>query len=275
MTRDAELSAQDWVALVRNGLPSETDIGVLQGVVRQAVSALYLFTPTQYREGALVEFADFLLERARSAASRAVTTSSPCSGPSSASPAADSQLATVEAALRGTEVPEGLTIDADLRWSLVHRLVATGRAAPELIDEEFERDRTASGERQAAAARAAVPDGGGERQCVAGSRRLRRITERLARCDGRWPEHCLTTPSSTDASIDRYFAMLDEIWRTRTNDTAQSLVVGLYPGFLVEQAIIDRTDEYLATHDAPPALRRLLLEGADGVRRSLKAQLSY
>ena len=49
MTRDAELSARDLVALVRSGLPHETDIGVLQVVVRQAISALYLFTPGEQR----------------------------------------------------------------------------------------------------------------------------------------------------------------------------------------------------------------------------------
>ena len=273
MTRDAELSAQDWVALVRNGLPSETDIGVLQGIVRQAVSALYLFTPTQYREGALVEFADFLLERAGSAAAgsdhqlalfRAFVSIA----------RTDSQLATVEAALGGTEVPEGLTIDADLRWSLVHRLVATGRATPELIDEEFERDRTASGERQAAAARAAVPTEEAKDNAWRAAVESDELPNALlgATVAG------MNTPDHAELNrrlIDRYFAMLEDIWRTRTNDTAQNLVVGLYPGFLVEQGIIDRTEQYLATHDAPPALRRLLLEGADGVRRSLKAQLSY
>ena len=44
MTRDAEMPARDYVALVRSGLAPETDIGVLQSLIRQAVSALYLFT---------------------------------------------------------------------------------------------------------------------------------------------------------------------------------------------------------------------------------------
>ncbi|MFL6286939.1 MAG: aminopeptidase N, partial [Actinomycetes bacterium] len=273
MTRDAELSARDWVALVRNGLPSETDIGVLQGVVRQAISALYLFTPTQYREEALVEFADFLLERGRSAAAGSDHQLALFRGFVSIARTGP-QLATVEAALGGSEVPEGLTIDADLRWSLVHRLVATGRAAPELIDEEFERDRTASGERQAAAARAAVPTEEAKDNAWRAAVESDELPNALlgATVAG------LNTPDHAELNrrlIDRYFAMLDDIWRTRTNDTAQNLVVGLYPGFLVEQEIIDRTEEYLATHDAPPALRRLLVEGADGVRRSLKAQLSY
>ena len=273
MTRDAELSARDWVTLVRSGLPHETDIGVLQGIVRQAVSALYLFTPVDEREAALVDFAAFLLEQARAVASgsdhqlalfRAFVSIA----------RTDTQLSDVERTLDGSEVLDGLTIDADLRWSLVHRLVATGRAPVDLVDEEFERDRTASGERQAASARAAVP-----------TAEAKDLAWRAAVESDELPNALLSATiaglNSADHSelnrrlVDRYFAMLEKVWRTRTNDTAQSLVVGLFPGFLVEQEIIDRTEQYLADHDAPPALRRLLLEGADGVRRSLKAQGAY
>jgi aminopeptidase N len=273
MTRDAELSARDWVALVRSGLPRETDIGVLQGIVRQAVSALYLFTPTEHREPALIDFAEFLMGQARAAAPgsdqqlalyRAFVSIARTS----------SQLAAVEDTLRGTRVPEGLTIDADLRWTLVHRLVATGRMSPDLIDEEFERDRTASGERQAAAAKAAVPTEAAKQEAWRAAVDSDELPNALlgATVAG------LNTPDHAELNrslVDRYFAMLDGVWRTRTNDTAQNLVVGLYPGFLVEQAIIDRTEQYLAQHETPPALRRLLLEAADGVRRSLKAQQAY
>jgi aminopeptidase N len=180
----------------------------------------------------------------------------------------------VESALNGSDVPTGLTIDADLRWSLVQRLVATGRARVDLIDEEFERDRTASGERQAAAARAAVP-----------SESAKDAAWRAAVDSDELPNALLgatiaglNSPDHAELNrrlVDRYFAMLEGVWRTRTNDTAQSLVVGLYPGFLVEQDTIDRTESYLAAHDSPPALRRLLMEGADGVRRSLRAQAAY
>ena len=274
MTRDAELSARDWVSLVRSGLPNESDIGVLQGVVRQSVSALYLFTPAEQREAALVDFADYLETQARGAA--------PGSDHQLALFRAfvgiartDGQLAVVEATLDGAEASlQGLTVDADLRWSLVHRLVATGRRPVELVDEEFERDRTASGERQAAAARAAEPTEAAKDLAWRMTVEADELPNALlgATISG------LNTPDHAELNrrlVDRYFAMLDEVWRSRTNDTAQNLVVGLYPSFLVEQQTVDKTTEYLATHDTPPALRRLLVEGSDGVRRSLKAQASY
>ena len=156
----------------------------------------------------------------------------------------------------------------------MHRLVATGRRPADLVDEEFERDRTASGERQAAAARAAEPTAEAKDLAWRTTVESDELPNALlgATIAG------LNTPDHAELNrrlVDRYFRMLDDVWRTRTNDTAQNLVVGLYPSFLVEQSIIDRTTEYLATHDTPPALRRLLLEGADGVRRSLKAQSAY
>jgi aminopeptidase N len=273
MTRDAELSARDWVALVRSGLPHETDIGVLQGVVRQAVTALYLYTPKGDREASLVEFADYLYERAIEAPAggddqlalfRAFVSVS----------RTDGQLSVVERALRDAEAPEGLTLDADLRWSLVHRLVATGRAGVDLIDAEFDRDHTASGERQAAAARAAVPT----EEAKDAAWRAAVESDELPNALLGATVAGLNSPDHAELNrrlVDRYFDALEEIWRTRTNDTAQSLVVGLYPGFLVEQETADRTDQYVASNDTAPALRRLLLEGADGVRRSIRAQKAY
>ena len=72
--------------------------------------------------------------------------------------------------------------------------------------------------------------------------------------------------------IDRYFAALPEVWTTRTNETAQTIVLGLYPGTLVEQATLDVTDRFLARDDIPAGARRLVNEGRDGVERSLRCQ---
>jgi aminopeptidase N len=273
MTRDAELSARHWVGLVKSGLPHESDIGVLQGVVRQATSAMYLFTPGDHREAALVDFADFLLARCRAEApggDHQLALFRSFVGLART----DQQLAVVESALTGTDVPVGLTVDADLRWALVQRLVSTGRRPVDLVEDELERDRTASGERQAAAAQALEPS----EAAMDRAWQLAVESDELPNALLGATVAGLNTPDHAQLYrrfVDRYFDMLEPVWRNRTNDTAQNLVVGLYPSFVVEQQIVDRTTEYLATHDTPPALRRLLVEGADGVRRSLKAQSAY
>ena len=270
MTRDAELSARDWVSLVRSGLPHETDIGVLQGVVRQAVSALYLFTPASDREDALAAFAGHLQEQAEAApagSDRQLALFRAFVGVART----DAQLDAVAKTLADGPDLDGLTLDADLRWSLVHRLVATGRFGTAAIDAEFERDRTASGERQAAAARAALPtveDKDRAWRAAVESDDLPNALLNATVAGLNTPDHA----ELNRALLDRYFAAIEDVWRTRTNESAQTIVNGLFPSFLVEQEIIDRTEAHLAANDSPPALRRLLLEGADGVRRSLRAQ---
>ena len=60
--------------------------------------------------------------------------------------------------LDGTEPLDGLAIDTDLRWHLLHQLVAAGKADEPRSTASSTRDDTATGRRQAAAALAARPD---------------------------------------------------------------------------------------------------------------------
>jgi aminopeptidase N len=51
-------------------------------------------------------------------------------------------------------------------------------------------------------------------------------------------------------------------------------VIGLYPHWDVSEAGVAAADAFLAAPEAevPPALRRLVLEGQAGVKRSLRAR---
>ena len=157
MTRDAELPAQQFVALVKAGLGAETDIGMTQTITRQAISALTLFTKPANRDAGLADFADFLWELAAKAEAgsdhQLAFTKLFLSIART-----DAQLANVATLLSGEQRLVGLVIDPDLRWALLQRLVAMGRADDEAIDRELDRDMTASGQRQAAAARALRPN---------------------------------------------------------------------------------------------------------------------
>jgi aminopeptidase N len=79
--------------------------------------------------------------------------------------------------------------------------------------------------------------------------------------------------------VDRYFAALEPVWASRTNEIAQGIVVGLYPTLLagLEETtgidVLARTDAWLDDlGDRTPALRRLVVEARDGVRRAIEAQ---
>lgn len=62
--------------------------------------------------------------------------------------------------LDGQDVPAGLVIDAELRWSLVIRLAALGELSGADIDAELDRDKCTSGVLHATRARAGLPTAG-------------------------------------------------------------------------------------------------------------------
>jgi aminopeptidase N len=184
----------------------------------------------------------------------------------------DEHLEMVQAILDGTTVLEGLTVDTDLRWHLLHHLVAAGKADADVIDREVARDDTATGRRQAAAALAARPDADAKREAWSS------ILD-----DDTLPNAVQTAiiGGFADASqtellrpyVGPYFDSLRSVWSDRTNETAQNIVIGLFPTMLAEQATVDAADAWLAANeDATPALRRLVIESRDGVARALRAQ---
>ena len=71
--------------------------------------------------------------------------------------------------------------------------------------------------------------------------------------------------------VERYFAVVDEVWARRSSEQAQPMVQGLFPSWAVEPATVEAADAWLAG-DHPPALRRLVTEGRAGVVRALAAR---
>ena len=191
MTREAELKARDFVALVAAGVHAETEVGVAQRLLLQAQTALSSYADPDWAcSDGWPPFADRLLELARGA-----------------EPGSDHQLAYVNAlctsvlsprhaavlaALLDTDPAElglaGLVVDTDLRWRIVTALAAAGDVdadGPEtpFIDAEVERDPTAAGKRNAAAGRGGAPAarGQGQRRGSRSSRTTRCPTSPPAR----------------------------------------------------------------------------------------------
>ena len=184
----------------------------------------------------------------------------------------DDQLNHVRAMLDGSAPVDGLTIDTDLRWHLLHQLVAAGKADDSEIDRELDRDDTATGRRQAAATLAARPRPEAKEEAwssVMDNDDLpNSIQTAVIGGFARDGQQDLLRPF-----VERYFASLIDVWSARTNETAQSVVIGLFPTLLAEQSTVDVADAWLeGQRGAAPALRRLVVEARDGVARSLHAQ---
>ena len=279
MTREAEIKARDFVALVAAGVDAETEVGVAQRLLLQAQTALNSYAdPGWARSDGWPVFADRLLELARGA-----------------EPGSDHQLAYVNAlctsvlsprhtavlaALLDTDPAElgldGLVVDTDLRWRIDTALAASGDVdndGPDtpFISAEIDRDPTAAGKRHAAQASAARPQAAVKEaawQQVIEDDTLPNITARSIIAGFTSPgQEALLQPFTA-----RYFEAIPGVWERRSSEVAQTVVIGLYPSWDISQAGLDAADAFLADPDVPPALRRLVLEGRAGVERALRAR---
>jgi aminopeptidase N len=269
MTRDAEVSTGDFLDLVISGIEKESDVGVVQGVLRQLKAAIDQFAAASNRPAYVGRIAAALLEFARRAEpgsdhqlafTRSFITSATTA----------EELAILQGLLDGSVIWPGLAVDTDLRWTLIQRLVTVGVFGDAEIDAELVRDDTATGRRQAAFARAARPTAEAKAQAwtdIVERSDLPNAIQESTIGGFVHPDHVeLLLPYR-----DKYFAALGELWKTRTNETATNITVGLYPFLLVDDTTLALTDAALAG-DLGATPKRLLSEGRDGVERAARAR---
>ncbi|MFE7664985.1 aminopeptidase N [Streptomyces celluloflavus] len=270
MTRDGELATRDYLALVLSGIGKETDIGVVQSLHRQVKLALDLYAAPDRRESGLATWTDAALEHLR-AARPGSDHQLAWARAFAATARTDAQLDLLQGLLDGTEVLDGLAVDTELRWSLVQRLAATGRADEAAIAAELARDRTAAGERHAATARAARPTAEAKAEtwaAVVESDELpNSVQEAVIGGFVQSDQRELLAPYTA-----KYFDAVKAVWDARSHEMAQQVAVGLYPALQVSQETLDATDAWLAAAEPSAALRRLVTESRAGVERALKAR---
>jgi len=278
MTRQAELKARDFVALVQRGIAAETEVGVVQRLLMQAATALASYSePSWANERGWPDFANRLLELAREAEAGSDHQLAFVNALSSAqlSPWHTEVLTELLDADPASVGLDGLVVDTDLRWRIVHALAAAGEIDSDgvespFIDAEARRDATAAGARQAAAARAARPQAEVKEQVwetVVHDDTVPNVTARAV-IGGFAP---LGQSDLLAPYVARYFAEVPQVWGRRSSEVAQTVVVGLYPSWAVTEDAVAAADDFLAG-EHPPALRRLIVEGRAGIVRSLKAR---
>jgi aminopeptidase N len=271
MAGQAELSVPALVAIVAAGMGSEPSVAVLQLLHEEtlrllATTADPAWVPAGKQQlaavairllGAAEAGSDHQLAWAQVVGATAVTAE---------------QLELVAGLLDGTTEITGLTMDADLRWLLLHRLAATGRAGDPEIDAELERDSTDQGRRNALAARAGIPDA---EHKAAAWRLVAESTEPgleesfvVARAFNA-PEHAaLLAPYAA-----KYFEQLPAIWAARTDLLRVLLGRGLFPYSAASPELLSRVERFLASPGLDPSLSRVVIEGRDVVEKALRSRL--
>ncbi|MBC6458723.1 aminopeptidase N [Actinomadura sp. HBU206391] len=269
MCRDAEMATRDYVRLVLSGIRGVSDIAVAQTLLRQARTAAQQYADPAWRETGLRLMADALhdLMREADAGSDFQLTYTQAFV---AAASDDAHLAYIKGLLDGTEVLDGLTVDTDLRWSLLRRLVVRGAAGEPEIAAELERDATAAGERNAATCRAAIPTA--EAKAAAWDRI---VGGDLPNAVFRATLGGFVEPDQTELLepyVERFFGEVGRIWQEWSSDMAQTFAEVAYPVLVISPDTIARTDVYLEENRPPAALARLLSEGRDGIARALRAR---
>jgi aminopeptidase N len=270
MTRDAALPARDFIALVRRFASRESDIGVLQMLHAWARSALVHYAAPAWREEGGRLLAKSALDELRAAA------------PGSeqqlawarffASLAGDkAELDVLQGLLEGGTVIEGLDVDQELRWTFLEPLAERGAADEARLAAELARDDTASGKRHQMRCLATRPSAevkAAAWESVVDSQELSNaLVESVIAGFAPPSQRDLVAPYA-----GQYFQAIDRVWRERSIQIGMVVVQGLFPN-LQGQDALTLADGWLRSHgDAPPALRRLVLEGRDDLARALRGQ---
>jgi aminopeptidase N len=269
MCRDAEMAARDYVRLVMSGLDSVGDISVAQTLLRQAGAAARRYTDPAWRDTGLRLIAATsreLLQRAKPGSDRQLAYLQALTGVT----VEPGDLAWLRGLLDGSTTLDGLAVDTELRWRLLHRLVSRGAAGPTETAAELARDATDAGERRAATCRAAIPDATAKQAAwdAITSGALPNAMFRATLAGFVDPDQ----PELLQPYARRYFDVIGNIWREWSSDMAQWFVNNAYPLFLVSPETVRMTDEYIAQADPPAPLHRLLTECRDSVQRALRCQ---
>jgi aminopeptidase N len=269
MVGEAELSLPAFVRLLASGMGSEPSVSVLQ--------SLHMLTARLVRSMADPAWVGEGKQQLATAAVGLLRSAEPGSDHQLAwaqllawTATAPDQLDLLAGLLDGSDEVPGLAVDTELRWALLERLAATGRAGDAEIDAELERDATDAGRRHAAAARAAVPDAAHKEAAWTllaesddiGIEAVIEVSRGFNQ-----PEHAeLLAPYA-----ERYLATLPAIWSSRGEFFRNVLGQLIFPYPAVSPELVERLDAFLA-EDRDPGLARVVIEARDRVQRALRSR---
>ncbi|WP_062307697.1 aminopeptidase N [Demequina subtropica] len=274
MTRDAEMPARQYVDLVLGCIGQETESTTVLVLLRQLATTIALYvhpTHTDAVQAAAAREIWQLIMASDAGSDNQLQFVKAFAGLA----CVDSMFDTVQALIDGKLQLDGLAVDADLAWDLLISLAAGGRAGDVAIELQLSKDATASGQRRAAHARASVATAAAKRAAFDALINAEKDLPNALQYETIAGFNHVHDLDLLVPFVDEYFDALRRIYGTKTNEIAANLIEGLYPTLLAGRVpdLQDKAFAWLeANADAHDALKRLVREGSDGVRRALKAQ---
>ncbi|MFN0093893.1 MAG: aminopeptidase N [Dehalococcoidia bacterium] len=271
MTRDAQLKAQEFLAVVRESVPREPEIALVEVALGHAQTVLARFIPDEWRpeHAALLAKMAFDGLKAAPQGDPKITWMRALVGFAHS----DQDLALLGRLADGTEVVPGLTVDQEMRWAIAAKQVAAGiPGAAGRVAAEAERDPSDRGQRARLRCETSTPDAAVKAAAWGrftgegyGSLQL----TQAAMSGFLWArQKALLAPY-----VDRYFADVAEVVRAGDREFYTGYAKGLFPAYLAEQRVLDQSAE-LAERVAEelPNLTRMLREANDDLARVIRCQ---
>ena len=268
MTRDGQWPAREFIAAVLQHAPREANANLMATNFANARHAAAHFLPEDQRDVARAEIAQTswnLLTSADPGSDAQLTIARSTIASLAATPE-DSGTAHLQKILDGDIA--GLQLSPDLRWSIIRGLAARDALSPGVLDQQRQDDNTLTGEAEYLGAKYSFPTAANKRYIF--DQLL--IPQAYSNAEVLQLLAAFNAPRSASLSevfASEFFDVLSTIWAEHPIEIANHIVRGLYPQ---QEMALAATDEFLGKDDVPGALRRVLLECQDTVRRNLLVQ---
>ncbi|MET0999234.1 MAG: aminopeptidase N, partial [Marmoricola sp.] len=270
MTRDAELSATDFVTLVLGNIATETDAFGSSRIPGYAAQAVNNFSAPANRATLRRTWEQGLrrlLHEAEPGSDHQLTFTRSFA----AAAHSDAALDELQGLLDGSLVIDGLTVDTDLRWALLNGLARAGRADEARIADELRQDNTISGQERAAAARTTRPTA----EAKAEAWEIAVVRDDVPNETQRSAVLSFMQPGQDDVLrpyVEKYLEVAETLWEDKGTQRASTALEFLFPRPLASQELLDRVSAWLHDSSANPAAKRYVREGAADVERYLAGQ---
>lgn len=283
MVRDAKLPAAEFLTAIRAHAHAVSEASVYTLLLEQANTAIVFYLAPDQRDAQRTKLAQSMvlwLDRAAPGSDMQIATARALAKLARGNAAAD----VVDSLLDGTLSWESLEVDEELRWALWQAKAASGRLDAASLA-KLEADAASQPSAVATAGRllalAARPE---PRVKAAAFNSVLSATDQEGQPLSNEAISALAagfqlgSRDMLDVHYDAYWSSLEEIWATLSIGLATRVIRGLFPAAqnLSESPthpVVETVDRWLIEHpEAPRALRRILLEERDGLRRSLAAQ---
>jgi aminopeptidase N len=267
MHRDGELSATDYTEIVLNALGKENEASVIAAQLLNLETAVELYSSPAKRDALRAHRSAGLYKLAAAAVA-----------------GSDEQLALARGFANGATVADaskvkemldgklaGLTIDTEMRWTLVKSLAERGLFGAAEIDAELQRDNTADGARHAAEARALISTAAAKAetwQTLTTAELSNHIQRHMLMGINRPIQQELYAPY-----VDKYFTLVKEFCAKNSYEISMQFAVLAFPRFATTAETLAKAEKWIAENkDASDGVIRWVKEGRDAIKRALKAQ---